>query len=166
MSELQINSLATVASFTASKEGPNNDKVLAIHVKLRAPVQSIVLTHILGTDSAAEIDDAFWRMDRESVYLPRFVNVESIAIPNDTIFYGCSAKFGKWKTGGCRVHKFSFTPTEGRISYLTFTVSIAHPEPGLLPYIAELLGENIPVEVYEDQQELPLEQGETETESA
>jgi hypothetical protein len=143
MSDLNINTFAKIEHVNARKEGPNDDKVLAIDVKLTGEVDHTAIAAVIGTDDVEEVRRSFWLDDEQ--HAPRFVNVDMVKVPSATEFKECDATFGNRYIKGVKVRKFSFTPRDRGVADITFTISVTDPPDGLMPFLAEQLGESMDV---------------------
>lgn len=165
--EFRIDTLAQISALKADKRKENGggEKVLTLDVKFEGHVPCETIAMIVGSEHAREVRDAFFEEDEHGEQTrPRFLNLDQIKVHNDTAFDQCVAHFGKWKVGHVKVHKFSFALTHLGVMHLSFMVSVFLPPTGLLPYLAELIDEEVHVMIDEQQQSLDLE-GEDEREA-
>jgi len=154
MTELAIDTNATIDHVNARKEGPNDDKILALDVKCSGSVGYETLAPIIGAYRPREVFAAFWLDDEENTV--RFPVIETIKVWAKIEFRECDVFFGSTQCRNVKVKKFSYRPRDGGVADLTFSVSIHDPHTGLFPTLAERLGESIPVRAESMQQSLDL----------
>lgn len=143
--QFTLNAHMELQSVNARKEGPNDDKHVAVDLKFCGAVSIEDLLPLVGSEHASVLESALW--DDESGHLDvRFPNITSIKPDSATEFDGLNCYIFGSKITEAKAHKFSFKPRAGGAD-LTFTLSLPDPSQEVLPIAANYLGEDVRVEV-------------------
>lgn len=151
-----FNHFATVTHINIRKQGNDDNKQVAIDVKLLAEkVGGQHLCPILGVATFADIANVFWDANTDDKNI-RLTGIDSIS--SWAIFQkgGYILKFGKQKTYVEKIHKFKIMPVSGQCANLEFTVTINSPQADLIDTIADHMQELVKINI-EAPQELDLE---------
>lgn len=141
MTEL-INTRAEITHLNLRKQGPDDNRVLAIDIKFTgARGTPELLKHLLGLNDAEEIKAVLW----DEKAMPRFPGIESITPKN--IIEGCTVAFGGITLENCDARKFHITPGEDHIIKIDFSVSAVRPPEAAMRRIPDLISEEVTVSV-------------------
>lgn len=148
-----IGSTADIKHVNLRKQGNEDDRVLAIDVKVSGEVQASILNDLLGASPGEDMTGMFWSTmagtDPDSL---RTHALGDIPIrgewPNRIAF------IGKHSTT-CDVKKISIEPRPGHRLDLTAQLSIESPSDELLDYAVYHIQENVTCRI-ESRPELPL----------
>ena len=146
-----ITTHATIKHLNIRKEGPDDDKVLAIDIKFgdaAAPME--LLARILGTDDTSVVMLSFWDPDGNL----RYAGMEPVT--SWCVIEGCTVKIGGLVLGGAKVHKFKARLDSEHMITVEFSVSVTSPPSNAVPVLAEYVQDDIRVEVTKAQEELDL----------
>lgn len=151
-----IGSHATIKHINLRKQGNDEDKVLAIDIKIEGETEASILNDILGASIGDDLTDMFWSQvpgsDPKSL---RTHWLKSIEIDSEWPIR--IVRLGKHETRG-DVKKISFRPRPGHRLDLTASISIEGPQKELLDYLVSKIQENITCRI-DSQPELALGQG-------
>ncbi len=148
-----IGSHAVIKHVNLRKQGNEDDRALAIDVKVEGETQSTVLNDLLGVGPGEDVSTMFWSntpgADPASLrsYAIKEVEVEG-TWPNRIVH------FGKHQARG-DVKKIAFTPRPGHRLNLDLQISIESPRDELFDYLVSKLQENVTCHI-ESQPELPF----------
>lgn len=158
MTEL-INSRAEISHLNLRKQGPDDNRALAIDIKFSgARGTPEILKHLLGLDNMEEIKSALWNGNG----MPRFPGIESITPKN--IIQNCTVEFGGVTLENCDARKFHISPCEKHEIKIDFSASAVRPPEAAMRRIPDLINEQVTVSVTIKQLSL-LDQAKPETES-
>lgn len=148
-----IGSAADINHVNLRKQGNEDDRVLAIDIKLVGETQAKVLNELLGVADEDDVTNLFWSSvpgaDPESL---RMMSLDEIGI--DGVWPRRIITLGK-NTATGDVKKISFRPRPGHRLDLTVSVSIEAPPKELLDYIVAKIKESVTCRI-ESQPELDL----------
>lgn len=149
-----LTGYATLTHLAPRKEGPGDDKVLALDAKLEMSVGYEIAAALAGADIAEALFTSLW--DVVDVDLnPRFLGLGKIECP-DAEFGGLTAVIGGIKIEGAKARKFSFKAAPKGSADLAFSLSVSNPPSNALPVLAEYLGEALHLVITTAQMDLDL----------
>ena len=155
-----LTTLATIKHLNIRKEGPDDDKVLAVDIKFgdaAAPME--LLARILGTDDTSMVMLSFWDQDGNL----RYAGMEPVT--SWCVIEGCTAKIGGLVLQGVKIGKFKARlDSEFKIT-VEFAVSVTSPPSNAVPVLADYVQDDIRVEVTKAQEELDLSAQEPQADS-
>lgn len=134
-----VTGAATVKHLNVRKEGPEDDKVLAVDIKME----------IKGIDRrlCAYFDEALetflWRGDTDSLIV-RNLYLEPIKYGND--IEGATVHIAGHTFVDCRVGKFAITPRDGGVIDLVLSAS-AYPSTSEVAELAKLVQDDATVKI-------------------
>lgn len=153
-----LNTGATIKHLNFRKTGPDDDKILAIDMKLGGEVMTGLWLAELFTPDADDfsagsvIDSFFWQVsdviggDGAIEFNPRFHGVTD-PIKFNREYHACQVTFGGLDLIGT-ASKFAFLPGAKRICDVTFSLSITDPEVRTVSILSEMLAEDAQCSVY------------------
>lgn len=147
---LDINMLASIDHLNIRKQGPEDDQVLAIDVKMSAEVDAQPFANALAPDQPDKFLDAFFDGDGE----PRFLALSEIQTWVD--FSDHKVKIGSLHPVICDVKKIRFRCRGDRVLDVAYSVSIEEPSRSMIEYLAEQIRELVRVQINGQQEELDL----------
>jgi hypothetical protein len=148
-----IGSHAVIKHMNLRKQGQEDDRVLAIDIKVSGETQAMILNDLLGASPGEDLSGMFWSTvpgaDPESLksYAIKEVEVDG-EWPNRIVHIGKHEARGDMK-------KIHFMPRSGHRLDLTAQISIEGPRQELLDYLVSKLQENVTCHI-ESQPELPF----------
>ena len=157
MNNLEIETLAQVIHLNARKEGPNENKVPALDVKMRGEIPIRTAALLMGVEDHHSLQSALWDQTHEDVPR-RFIMLDEIKLAGEV--WGVLVEMMGMRIPNTKIKKFSLFPMDGMTIELCWQTSVTEPPSKLLPVLAEYLGEDIKVRLFKEQQELDLGQGE------
>jgi hypothetical protein len=137
--QFMIKGLANVKHLNVRKEGPEDDKVLAVDIKI-------------GMDRidrrlCAYFDDALesflWRGETNALIV-RNIFLEPVKFNNE--IKDATVHIAGRTFYGCRISKFAITPEDGGVIHLALSVS-AYPNAGEVSELAKLVQDESPIEI-------------------
>ena len=135
----KLAGVASIKHLNVRKEGPEDDKILAVDVKLTF---TKVDRRLCGYFDDA-LEAFLWRGDTEALIV-RNALLTPIAYGN--IIEGASVKIGTRHFLGCDVKKFSIQPADGGVITLACSVSL-YPSSGEVADLAKLVQDDELVEI-------------------
>lgn len=137
-----LNNHAEITHINLRKQGPDDNRVLAIDIKFTgAHGGAEILKHLLGINDLDEIMFALW----DGKGKPLFPGIESITPKN--IIEGCTVALGDMKLENCDARKFHITPRDGHTVGIDFTASVVRPPEAAMRRIPNLISETVPVSI-------------------
>lgn len=138
MTDLLEQSTAEITHLNLRKQGPEDNRVLAIDIKFQgARSTPEILKHLLGLDDLDAIKSALWDDKGD----PRFPGIEAITPAN--IIEGCTVTFGGVTLEDCDARKFHITPCPLHQVKLDFSASVVRPPEPAMRRIPNLIGEEV-----------------------
>jgi hypothetical protein len=135
----KVSGSATIKHLNVRKEGPEDDKILAVDVKLEIKQVSRALCAYF--DEALE---AFlWRGDTDAL-IARNIFLAPVNYGNE--ISGASVRIGGDSFIGCDVRKFSLQPQDGGVMTLTCSVAL-YPSTSDVSSLAKLVQEEAGVSI-------------------
>lgn len=113
----KLNSLASIKHINVRKEGPEDEKVLAVDVKLTFKQVDRRLCDYF--DDA--LQSFLWRGDTDALIV-RNMFLSPVAYANS--ISGATVQIGRHHFSDCDVRKFSIEPADGGVITLTCSVSL------------------------------------------
>lgn len=147
-----IGSHAAIKHLNLRKQGNEDDRVLAIDIKLSGEVQSGILSDLLGASPGEDLSTLFWSTGTDPEQLRTYALAD---ITVDAEWPRRIVHLGKHRTTG-DMKKIHFTPRPGHRLDLTAQISINGPTQALLDYLVKNIQENIVCSI-ESQPELDLD---------
>lgn len=134
---------AEIKHLNIRKQGPEDDKILAVDIKFTGMVRDgdwldeLFLPYEDDADFSQDIRSVIWADDEES-------NLRMIGIrdfKSSRSFRGCTLEYGGMSlSGDCG--KFSFKPLAGLCCELEFSFSVVEPGAKTVSILAEQVGES------------------------
>lgn len=137
----KIHASGTIEHVNVRKQGPDDDKFLALDVKLSVKAVS---REICGYFEPA-LTDFLWFQGSEDNLIVRNRFIEPLRFLN--IVEGASAEIGGMSFLGVEAKKFSIQPKDGGVVDMIFSVTILHPTAGEVSKIARLLQDDLGIKV-------------------
>lgn len=135
----KVSGAATIKHLNVRKEGPEDDKVLAVDIKME--ISRVDRRLCAFFDDALE---AFlWRGDTDALIV-RNLYLEPIKYFND--IEGATVEIDGKTFVGCRVSKFAILPKDGGVIDLTLSVA-AYPTSGEVASLANLVQDGAAVSI-------------------
>jgi hypothetical protein len=135
----KVSGLASIKHLNVRKEGPEDDKILAVDVKLE--IKDVDRRLCAYFDEALE---AFlWRGDSDAL-IARNAFLSPVAYGNE-ISSAC-VRIGLHSFVGCDVKKFTLQPRDGGVMTLTCSVAL-YPSSGEVADLAKLVQDEERVEI-------------------
>lgn len=152
-----INSTGFIKHLNIRKVGPEDEKVLALDIKVGGCFVSIeFLARILGTEDPAMVRLASW--DSDETY--RFLGMGEISATG--FIQNCLLDVGGLKLYGVELKKFKATIRDECRVELEFSASVSSPPGNAAPILAEMLSEEVDILVSEAQQGFDFQAAEDE----
>jgi hypothetical protein len=127
----KVGGVATIKHLNVRKEGPDDEKILAVDVKLE--IKQVPRALCAYFDDALE---AFlWRGDTDALIV-RNLHLAPVAYGN--VIAGAVVNIGKQCFVGCDVKKFAIEPRDGGVMTLTCSVAL-YPSSGEIADLAKLV---------------------------
>lgn len=146
-----IKSNGTIKHLNVRKEGPEDDKVLALDVKIGGAICGAdLLRRLLGGDSDEIVRMAFWREDGSRL----FFGLEPIS--SWACFEDCWVEISGVELAVARVHKFKAELKDEFRAALEFTITVKDPPENAAAILVELVSDVVNVEVVKAQGDLDL----------
>lgn len=133
----KVTGIATIRHLNVRKEGPEDEKILAVDVKL----------HINNVDRrlCAYFDDSLeaflWRGDTDAL-IARNVFLVPIAYMNE--ISNADVTIGQHSFSGCDVKKFQMDPRDGGVMALTCSVAL-YPNSGDVAELAKFVQDEVQI---------------------
>ena len=153
MNEFAINESAEIENINARKVGKQDNRVLALDVRLSVTVPHGLLSVLMGNEPG-ELARSFWT--ESAMQEPRFLNIAAIKTPTETQFGNLVFRAAGSEYTNCTAKKFEFVPIAGRSADLTFTLSIPSLDEDGIGILAEYLKEEIGIDIRPEQESLPI----------
>ena len=130
---------AELKGLNVRKEGPEDNREIAIDLKFEGETDGKILKDLFGADHIPP----FWldNPDKDS----RYHGITGIGCSGE--FEGHELKFAKQHLYGAKVHKIAVLPRPHRMVSIDFTVSIKHPAQTVINAMTEMIRELGDVEV-------------------
>lgn len=147
---LNIKTVAQLKHINVRKEGPEEDKVTAIDLKLTGRVGSEFIDRLMVPDDEGGMTPtmAFWDQDGD----PRFLSMKEVGIYRE--IQNVTANVEGLELTGCKVSKFSFRPLEDYRAELTFGISTSSFPSNTIAVLAEQMHEVLSVHLWTPQGDL------------
>lgn len=147
---MEIKTVAQLKHINVRKEGPEEDKVTAIDLKLTGRVPSDFIDTLMVPDDEGGMTPtmAFWDQDGD----PRFLSMKEVGIYREVM--NVTANVEGLELTGCKVSKFSFRPLEQYQAELTFGVSTSNFPSNTIAVLAEQLHEVLTIQLWTPQGDL------------
>jgi hypothetical protein len=130
----KVSGIAAIKHLNVRKEGPEDEKILAVDVKLS--IKNVDRRLCAYFDEALE---AFlWRGDTDAL-IARNAFLAPVAYGNE--ISGATVTIGKLFYVGCEVKKFTLEPRDGGVMTLTCSVSL-YPTSGDVAELAKFVQED------------------------
>lgn len=148
-----IGSHATIKHLNLRKQGSEDDRVLAIDIKITGEAPAAILNDLLGASADENVSGMFWSTapgaDPASLksYVIGQIDVDGVW-PNRIVRFGKQSAVGDLK-------KIAFKPMPGQRLDITASISIEEPKKELLDYLVSKITENVLCDI-ESQPELAL----------
>jgi hypothetical protein len=150
--QFKVAGVATIKHLNVRKEGPEDERILAVDIKLE--VKNVDRRLCGYFDDALE---AFlWRGDTDAL-IARNVYLQPVAFANE--ISGAQVKIGGEHFVGAEIKRFSMLPRDGGVMTLTCSVSI-YPTASDVSDLAKMVQDEARVEI-EGQPDLFTEEGES-----
>ena len=154
MNNVVIDSYGLVKHLNIRKEGPNDDKVLAIDIKIvDAACEPSLLQRVLGAETEEMVRTSFWDWTTDEAP-PRFLGIDHVASWAE--LQHCEVMIGRIKFSDCTVKKFRLRVGSGFRVSAEFQVTISSPTSNSAAILAENVGEDVSIRIEMMQGELPL----------
>lgn len=155
---LDLNSKVEVKALRPVRaKGEDDDRVLALEMKLLAEVPPAKVISLFGSSDVSALEQALWDADGER----RFYCIEDILIQGEYEDFSINIvghESDEVKIKGFRLHPVSGGPTLGRGTFLMqFKAIVTHPPTGMLAALAERLDEYASMKLYRKQEEMDLQ---------
>ena len=137
----KIHASGTIEHINVRKQGPDDDKFLALDVKLSAKAVS---REICGYFEPA-LTDFLWFQGSEDKLIVRNMFLEPLRFFN--VVEGASAVIGGMSFLGVDAKKFNIQPRDGGVVDMVFSLTILHPTADDVSRLARLLQEDIGIKV-------------------
>ena len=118
----KISGVATIKHLNVRKEGPKDEKILAVDVKL----EFFKVDRRLCAYFDEALEAFLWRGDTNALIV-RNIFLSPVAYSNQIT--GATVKIGLHEYGGCDVRKFSIVPADGGVMTLACSVSLYPSSP-------------------------------------
>lgn len=152
MTDIIVHGLATIKHLNIRKEGPDDEKVLALDIKLAGCNCTLsTLARIIGADSEHDVRLAFWDPDGNQ----RFLGLEPIQ--SWSAIRGCTVEMLGITMRGAVVRKFKVSINGDAAAEMEFSVSIVDPPEKATPILAEYVMEDVTVKITVEQGELDFD---------
>lgn len=147
---IDIKTVAQLRHINVRKEGPEEDKVTAIDLKLCGRVPSDFIDRLICADEPLGLNPsgAFWDADGD----PRFLALKEIGLYREIL--NVTANVEGLELVGCKVSKFRFRPLEDYTAELTFGISTSSFPSNTIAVLAEQLHEVLSVHLWTPQGDL------------
>lgn len=150
--QFKVAGVATIKHLNVRKEGPEDERILAVDIKLE--VKNVDRRLCGYFDDALE---AFlWRGDTDAL-IARNVYLQPVAFANE--ISGAQVNIGGEHFVGAEIKRFSMLPRDGGVMTLTCSVSI-YPTASDVSDLAKMVQDEARVEI-EGQPDLFTEEGES-----
>lgn len=136
----KIHASGTIEHVNVRKQGPEDDKFLALDVKLS--VKNVA--HEICAYFEPAIVDFLWIKGNDGLIV-RNMFLEPLRFFN--IVEGASAEIGGMSFLGVEAKKFSIQPKDGGVVDMIFSVTILHPTAEEVSKIARLLQDDLSIKV-------------------
>lgn len=141
----------TIKHLNIRKEGTDDDKVLALDVKISGVICGVdLLVKLLGGDSAATVMMCFWDADGTR----RFFGLDPVS--SWASFEDCWVDISGVMLPVARVHKFKAELQDEWKASVEFAITVTDPPENAAAILCELVQDVVSVEVLKVQQELEL----------
>ncbi len=145
-----INSAGKIKALNIRKEGPQDDKVLAIDVKFGdVSITPELLARLLGSDEETVLA-SFWDEARD----PRFLALDPIGSMAE--LRHCRVTIERMRLDDCLVRKFKVALGSLNACRAEFSVTVNSPTSNVAAVLAELVAEDVGILVDMAQGELEL----------
>lgn len=155
MTDFDLQTLATLKNINPRKEGPKDDKILALDLKFQATCPGEVATDVLGDEQYSRIRDFLWKHTEDGMIHPRFSKLGHLKCERELAQMNVAVG-GLW-FAGAKVYKFEIAPRDQEQIDLTFHVSAVDPPSNALPILADCLDSDLQVAIEPAQQALDLD---------
>lgn len=147
---IEIKMVASLKHINVRKEGPDDDKVTAIDLKLNGYVTNDIIDKLLCPDDVLGFlpSQAFWDADGE----PRFLSLDDIDVNRE--IRNMTVEVDGIELLLCKVSKFSFTAASEGQARLTLSVSSSDFPSRTIAILAEQLQESLRVHVWSPQADM------------
>lgn len=125
---------AELLNLNVRKEGPEDEQVLAIDLKISCETSNQVTGQLLGNDNPPDL--WFENEDKD----PRYPAIT--AIDTEGVFENHELKIGSIKLTDVKIKRPSFTPRPHGMVDLVFTASISNPSQQQVSSLAEMVRED------------------------
>jgi hypothetical protein len=142
----------TLNHINVRKEGPEDDKAVALDLKLSGTVSHEVIKMILTIDGEDSIDarNLFWLEDE--VAAARILLISDIKL--NRRYEGVDVSLSGLNLSGCSMKSFSFSPKDHGKAHLSFSVSCSTPPSNAVAILSEVLQEELKVYAESSQPDL------------
>lgn len=149
-----IKSSGVIKHLNIRKDGPDDDKVLGLDVKLaECPCEPEFMASILGNEDWRQVVMSFWDLQGN----PRFLALEPIS--SWATYNDCDVEIAGMNFTGCIVKKFKLTITSENnrpAPHVELSISIKDPQARQVAILAELVADSVVFCIERVQQELDL----------
>lgn len=135
----KVSGLASIKHLNVRKEGPEDDKILAVDVKLEI---SNVDRRLCGYFDDA-LEAFLWRGNTNAL-ITRSLHLAPVAYTTE--ISGATVKIGVHTFVGCDVKKFALSPRDGGVMTLTCSVSV-YPSASDFSALAKIVQDEAEVEI-------------------
>lgn len=150
MNETLIDGVATFKHLNIRKEGPADEKILAIDLKLAGCECDLnLLKRLLGAHNTTEVKQTFW--DRQGDM--RFGGLAQ-PIGSGAEIENCHVTIDHLRLPGALIRKFKVTIGGNHTATVDFAISLKDPPSDATPILAELVSDEVRVSIAERQREL------------
>lgn len=135
----KVSGIATIKHLNVRKEGPDDEKILAVDVKL----EIVKVDRRLCAYFDEALEAFLWRGDTDAL-IARNMFLVPVAYCNE--IGGASVVIGSHSYSGCDVKKFQLNPRDGGVMTLTCSVSL-YPNSGDVADLAKFVQDEINVSI-------------------
>lgn len=135
----RVSGLATIKHLNVRKEGPDDEKILAVDVKLE--IKNVDRRLCAYFDDALE--GFLWRGDTDALIVR---NMFLVPVTYANSITGANVTIGGRDFIGCEVKKFQLDPRDGGVMVLTCSVSL-YPNSGDVAELAKSVQDDIRVSI-------------------
>ncbi len=149
---MEMKELMTLCHLNVRKEGPEEEKEVAIDIKLKGDVSSVVIEQLftLPGEEHKSLEKVFWLDDEAACR--RFETLGELKI--ERRFEAVSVTIQGLHLQACTVKKFSAYILDHGKAELTMSVSCPRPPSNAVGVLSEVLQEEVSVQAISEQPDL------------
>lgn len=152
---MEFNGVAEIKHLNIRKQGPDDEKELALDVKIAGlEVSASILPKLLGCENASVAVKSFWDAEGD----PKFSGIEDVESWAE--FKGLDVRIEGVDLRKVDGKKFHFKPVLQEKIMLSFQLSCLNVMPETIAELSEYVADTVRIRVEQEQQELEFEHNE------